>query len=193
MPTLLPNWKRLTEEVPGVDFRLLNLRSAEVTRRLRDGELDLGLVRQDAVGTSLRKRPFVRMGFALFIPKRLAPVSEKAADWKKLLSEPLVGLEGEGAFQEKIADWAESQSVRLTVKLVCPSFSLVAEAMRTAHLCGVLPEAASSEMKDAGFTVLKPPAFRLLDRQISIVWSPRTETVRPVLSRCMDAISKLTS
>jgi DNA-binding transcriptional LysR family regulator len=186
---LIPNWKRLVEEVPGVDFRLLNLRSADVVRRLRDGELDLGLVRQDAVHAPLRKSPFARVGFALYAPKRM--VSGAANDWKMLLGRPLVGLEGDGEFQGRLAGWAETQGVRLAFRLVLPSFPLVAEALRATQLSGVLPEAASSEMADAGFARVKPPGFRALERQISVAWSPGTEAVRPVLSRCAEALGKL--
>lgn len=45
-----------------------NLRSDEITTRLRDGRLDIGILRQSAVGTGFSSLPVGTVEYALFVP-----------------------------------------------------------------------------------------------------------------------------
>ncbi|MEO8353288.1 MAG: LysR family transcriptional regulator [Chthoniobacteraceae bacterium] len=52
-----------------VNFRLLNLRTAEITNRLHDSSLDFGLVRREALLPPLASAPLGKMEYALFCPR----------------------------------------------------------------------------------------------------------------------------
>ena len=70
---LLPRLAALREKLPGASFKILNLPTAEITRRLREGTVDLGLVRAGSVARPLRSGSLGIMDFSLFIPAKLVP------------------------------------------------------------------------------------------------------------------------
>src|SRR2546426_585059 len=68
---LLPRLAAIREKLPKVCFRVLNLPTTEIATRLRDGTVDLGLVREGSVARPLQMRPLGTMAFSLFVPAQM--------------------------------------------------------------------------------------------------------------------------
>lgn len=117
---LLPRLKLIRERLPGVNLRFLNLPTAEITKRLAEGSVDLGLVRKNAIGRSLKSVPLGRFKYSLFLPLELAnSKGHNAASMKVLDGLPLATLEGDGNFRRELAAVAEKGRVRLNIQIEC--------------------------------------------------------------------------
>lgn len=54
-------------------FTFHNLRSEEITTRLRDGRLDFGILHREAVGAGLKSLPVGEVEYALLAPAGRSP------------------------------------------------------------------------------------------------------------------------
>ena len=100
---LLPRLGRIRGKSPNTTFRFLNLPTAEIASRLRDGTVDLGLVRAGSLVAPLKAAALGAMTFSLFVPAqaRLNPHGGKVTA-RVLSSMPLATLEGAGHFRQEL-------------------------------------------------------------------------------------------
>ncbi|HEU0040004.1 MAG TPA: LysR family transcriptional regulator substrate-binding protein, partial [Verrucomicrobiae bacterium] len=185
---LLPRLGSIRDQATSVAFRFLNLPTTEIASRLRDGTVDIGLVRQGSVARPLQTSLLGTMTFSLFVPSQLLSATKP-----NLLSGrfPLATLEGAGQFRQQFDRLSKRHKVNLKVQLELSSFPLVARAVQTGGFAGILPSIASSELATGKIKELKLDALRPLSREIVLAWNPRTARIRPALEKAIPVFRSL--
>ena len=189
---LLPRLGALQARLHGVRLRLLNLPTIEIASGLSDGTLDFGLLRADAVPTSLRSEPLGHLAYALFVPQGLLPGS-KDGKWSacELRRLPLASLEGRGSFRRELERLAKQARTALNVQLEVSSFPLAARAVRAGALAAILPVAARAEFAVGEVREVLLPWLKPLGRPISLAWNARLAAVRPALAKAVPVLTEL--
>jgi DNA-binding transcriptional LysR family regulator len=171
---ILPSLALLREEMPNVHLNLTNLPTQAIVQKIESGELELGIVRNDAVVNRLVGAEIGSMVFGLFVPNRFLKGRE-GAPWHTILrSCPMAALEGSGDHRQLLESVANQHKLKLQIELECSSFPAVAKAMSHATLGGILPLAAASDLSPRLFTQVEVPWMARLTRNLSLVWNPQT-------------------
>ncbi len=182
---VLPRCNRLRAEFPEAGFAFLNLQTEEILRRLHDGSVDFGIVRDGSSFETLTRAPIGVMRYALFTRKPKVSNENLACI---LQQQPLVTIEGDGAFKRGLAALVKATGCKPKIDAECASFSLVAHVAASWDCAAVLPEAAELEMSALGFRKVETKELRPLDRKLAFVSNTRTLRIRPRLSKLRSAL-----
>lgn len=186
---LIPNFAAFRLRHPTITPVLQNLRTEEITQRLIDGRLDIGLLRQDAVRAPLKSARLGSIQYGLVPPANVQKLTGDKAAWAILAQHP-IALLADSEISAAIEAEAEKKNVTLTVCLRSSSYSQLAEAIRQIGCAAVLPTFATSMLepktKIAPFTVLK--AFT---RTTAIAWNPRSSALRPAFPSLIESLTLL--
>lgn len=189
-----------------VRFTLHNLRTADILARLREGRLDLGIVRQSAVEDGLASVPAGEVRHALFVARPQGAGARSASpdaaprgkvrrramaagtmgagsvDPEEVLGRaPVAVLEGNEAAGEAVESWAREAGVALRVGLRCTSLVQVAAAVEHLGMAAVLPVWAAAAFSADRVRQVPLAALAALRTPLRLVWSRRQAEVRPVL------------
>ena len=185
---ILPALTAVRKALPNIRLKLLNLPTQSIVGKLESGEIELGIVRKDAISDALDGATLGSMQFGLFVPKR-AVTNKERSDWKAILGRcPLATLEGGGNYRSALESAASEAGIALQIEVECSSFPSVAKAMTAASLGGLLPVAAGEELPSGQFIHVKVPWVSHLERTVSLAWNPRVVSVR---ERVGDAARRL--
>jgi DNA-binding transcriptional LysR family regulator len=178
--------------LPSIGLTLLNLPTKEIVEKLESGEIDLGVVRSDAISARLKGKSLGKMDFALFAPKKL--IKKPNADTRSVLSACSIAvLEGSGAFRVALQQAAAAEGCRLRIEIECSSFPAVAKALTHGGLAAILPIAAKEELQEPEFIPILAPWLHKLSRNLSLAWNPRTCQIRRELPTVYNHLSKIWS
>ena len=185
---LLPRLGSIRAQTKNVTFRILNLPTSEISKQLRDGSVDIGLVRKGSVASPLKTKSLGAMIFSLFVPSQLLPTTKP-----KLLSAelPLATLEGGGQFRQELARLSKHHKLKLNIQLELSSFPLVARAVQTGGFAGILPSIAAAEFGSGKIEELKSDDLRSLKREVVLAWNPRTARIRTALEKAIPVFCSL--
>ena len=173
---VLPRLGALPPALRGVNLRIENLRSSEITNRLHDLSLDLGIVRRDAVSAPLATAPLGKMDYSLFCAKTSA---KKLPEMRCVFQTMPVAMQsGDGAFMQQFRAWAEKSGLKVSIKLECDSFPQASRAVRSGHFASVLPGIARGELPGSEFWELDIPGLNKEPRPICLAWNPRIARLR---------------
>lgn len=182
----------LSKRLPEVRFRFLNLPTKEAAGRLREGTVDLALVRADGGIDAFNSLPLGKLRFSWFVPGPLLPTRKPPSRrFKALAALPLAALEGRGRHREQLAGLAEQAGVTLNLRLELPSFPLVAQAVRSGSCAGILPTIAADELLSTGVVECRPAGFERLTRKMALVWSARNAGIRTVVSHAATTLAEV--
>lgn len=185
---LVPRLAEVRKKLPNVRLKFLNLATKEIVERLTDGVIDFGVVRKDAVARPLRGATLGIMGYSVFVPKGLRGA---ATGMKALEVLPLATLEGEGSFRRELAVIAGKQKVKLNIEIECASFPLVARAVETGSVAGILPSVAAADLERAGAQELEVGMLDGLRREVWLAWNPRVLKIRSALEKARQVFSQV--
>lgn len=186
---LTPRLGPLLERHPEFAFSLHNLQSSEIIAQLRDGRLDLGILRRAAVAPGLASLALGEATSALFLPRERLPKAGPAS-LERLLGElPLALLEGSHAVNEALTAWADEHGVRLNLRWRCTSLVQAAAAVQHLGMAAVLPVWAESAFAPGQVVRLELPVLASLNVPLRLVWSRRQAAVRPFLSSLAKALA----
>lgn len=183
---LLPRLGEVRARLPNMRLKFLNLATSEVVRRLAEGVIDFGVVRKDAVARPLRCAPLGVIGYSLFVPAGLGAAGAGARALEGL---PLATLEGEGSFRRELAAMARKNRVALKIEAECASFPLVARAVATGCMAGILPSVAAVDVARLGAREVKLGVLGGLRREMCLAWSPRGLRIRPALEKASEVLA----
>lgn len=184
---LLPRLDRLKKRLPNVVFVFLNLTSAEIAKRLFEGTIDFGLVRDSGFSSPVKTSPLGTMSHSLFVPQRSTP----SADVKKVLGEfPIATLEGNGSFRRELATAFQKSGLHLNIGLECSSFPLVARALSSHKMAAILPSIAKCEFDADLVNEIKTPLLKRFDRRIVLAWNIRVSRIRSIVEKARHVIAE---
>jgi DNA-binding transcriptional LysR family regulator len=147
-----------------------SLRSAEITRALDDGQIDFGVLRSDAVPSSLKTVPIGKLDYALYIPQSLAPTRCPAnpGQWTKLLSNlPQARLIIGSRFRRAVDEAHQTLLIRPTIVAETTSILQLAAIVKAGHAAAFLPQTADAAL--AGSPFVKFPLAHFLDHHRNLV------------------------
>jgi len=189
----LPKLQSIRDNLRNVSFRVLNLPTAEIITRLRDGTVDLGLVRDGSVTPTLKASALGTLGFSLFVPTGLiSSPQQKELSAKVISSLPLATLEGAGQFRQELEKLAKRQKLSFNIQFEVSSFLQAARAVQTGKFAAILPSIAAAELQGADVVELKPEFLRALSRRIVLAWNPRMARIRTVVSEAVTGFRAVT-
>jgi DNA-binding transcriptional LysR family regulator len=184
---LLPRLDRIKKRLPNVSFVFLNLKSAEIMKRLFEGTIDFGFVREGEFSLPVKCMPMGVLSHSLFVSQRLT----STLGLKEILAKfPFATLEGSGAFRKELANALKKEGARVGVQLECSSFPLIARALKTQKAVAVLPTIAESEFAPDLVTILKTPLLKRFDRRIVLGWNNRLSRIRPIVEKATTVLAE---
>jgi DNA-binding transcriptional LysR family regulator len=184
---VLPQIAALAPQLRGVDVRVQNLRTAEITNRLHDLSLDFGLVRREAVSPPLKCVFLGKMEYALFHPtSRFA----KAPDVRRVIETLPLALQcSDGVFTRQFWSWVEKNGLKVSVKIECDAFPQAARALLSGQCAAILPKIARVDLPGDAFRGIDVPFLNNQPRQVCLAWNPRTIRLR---TEAQDLATRLT-
>lgn len=185
---LMPRLPRLRRTLRDTQLRLIRAGSPSLAARLRDLQLDVAILREDAVVASLETVAFAAYSFVLYVPRSLAGPARSLPSW--LPDVPMI-LPSEGWTRDRVDAAAETAGLRLRIEIEGASATLAVRALREGHYAAILPEIAGSELAGADVIALRPSFLRGIERRLVIGWHPRQAESRPGILHAVDAIKKL--
>lgn len=178
---LIPQLAKLRRELPDVRFVLLNRRSEDVAAGLVSGELEFGVLPADETPASLKSVALQPIGYRLFVPRALHVDGDRQTP-ARLLSLPLVLLEGGGATQEMLSAEAVRHGQKLNVVLECSSHLQAANIVRQGLAAAVLPTEASAVFAAHEVEAHILPCLRKTSRRVALAWNAHVIRARPALA-----------
>ena len=176
----LPNLTQIRTRLPSVSFILHNLQSEEITARLRDGRLDLGIGRQNAFAPPLKCARLGVVEYRLAVPKASSRPTKKDDVWRVLARHPVALLAG-SEITAALESAAEKRRLRLNICLHGSSYGQLVEAVRNAGCAAILPAFISQAQAGAGVEFLPLNALKEHRRAIALAWNPHYCALRPAL------------
>lgn len=187
---ILPRMSAVREAVPNASFDLRNLRTDETVAGVRDMRLDFGIVRAETGMESLKRRRLGRMEYALFVPEPLIPQRKKTEGLRELLDGlPMATLNAAGELTRQFTLVTDKLRIRPSVRLQCSTLPQAFQAVQTGHYAAVLPTLAQPLAEVSGIRVFGGKSFAAMARDLDLVWSLRTERIRPVVARLAEAMA----
>lgn len=188
---LLPKIAVLRHRLPNTSFQFFSERSDTIVTRLVDMTIDIGLVREDAVPSSLRAKRLFVIGYSIFIPRTLMREITPINLRKRIADIPIATSVG-GQFRETLTRAAAKAKWPLNIVVSCSSFTQAARAMQAGSCAAVLPDIAAQDCDDAEVAQMSLPLLRGEHRQMCLAWNPRLAQVRPLLLSAVEAIQSAT-
>lgn len=178
---LLPRLADIEKKLPNMRYRFLNLPNAEIVNRLNDGLIDFGVLRKLEAVKPLTARHLGSVSYSLFVSKAMA-LKTRGISFSKLIGTlPLATLEGDGSFRHELSAIAQTSGLPLNVKVECSSFPLVARAIMSGRLAGILPQMAADELSVLGLQEIRSRELQAFEREICLAWNPRQLRIRRAL------------
>lgn len=184
---ILERFEKILQKLPNMTFKLLSIPTTEIISRLREGTVDLSVVREGVATQPLKTFPLGVMSYSLFVPVKIMPNTGSIILRPKILSQFPIGiLEGEGQFQHELQDLLKGFNISLNCKIQSFSFPLLARAVKLGLVAAILPSIAASDFKDADIKIFSPKFLDPLNRRTVLAWNPRIARVRPSVQKTVD-------
>lgn len=186
---LLPNFAAFRAQHPTTTPVLQNLQTEEITQRLIDGRVDVGILRQDAVRAPLKSTRLGSIQYRLVGPRVASTRTGDKAAWAMIARHPLAVLAG-SEIAAAIEGEAEKKGVRLNVCLRGSSYAQLMEAVRQVGCAAVLPAFAAQTVESTSdvFVLSTLVAFT---RPMAIAWNSRSCALRPNVTSAIDSLTAL--
>ncbi|MFO1437596.1 MAG: LysR family transcriptional regulator [Verrucomicrobiaceae bacterium] len=171
---IFPRMNRLSLAVPNVKFVVKSHRTKDLIDGVICNKIDFGLVRRTAIKD--RRLGFKSLGhldYSLFVSTETAKshgVNNKSSVVEALSKIPLILIDGDGEFREKIAHDALQKNITLKPLIECGSYTDAAITVAWGGVCSILPTLADQHFQEREFVSLPWPTSSL-KREICLVWN----------------------
>ena len=188
---VLPRLARVQGQLPQTQFHLLNLRTKDIIQGLGELSLDVGLVRESAVGAPLKSQRLFKQTYSLFVPRALLPKT-KAFDHRHLLeSLPLAVQASGGQFDQTVEETIRKEKLRCRIALTCSSHTDACHAVLSGGYASILPSFASADLVRERFVEVPLPLLKSYERIVCLAWNPRMLRLRPALEKVVAQLGKM--
>jgi len=188
---VIPRLGGLVHRKPPVRFVTINLRAHEIVRQLGDGRIDLGIVRENAIGSGLKMTPLGRLDYCAVVPAQLIKGRKRPSLREVFASLPIAVQTTDGQFSRRLREIFASLGITFRPTLACQSFPQAASAVRSGLFAAILPKLALTDLPAKTYVLADGAALDRLQREIVLAWNPRIARVRPGATRLLEQIQKL--
>ena len=183
---LLPKLGRVAAKLPAWRFR--NLRTRQTLDGLCSGEVDVGVIRVDAVPAEFVFKDVGSLEYAWVFPRALLP-QKTAAGAVSAASLPFAALESDGQLMSLARATAERHGLRLNVRVELESFSLVLNAVQTRTVGAVLPREMAVQLNADEFAILDDEELQLPCRRFAAVATAFSYNSRLAIRQTVDTLA----
>jgi DNA-binding transcriptional LysR family regulator len=176
---VIPRLGEIMRKQASVRFATSNLRTNEIVQQLKDGRVDFGVIRKDAMVAPLKSAPLGSLSFVAVVPKALLPARGNLSLGDVLGKIPFAAHTSDGQFTQKLRDVAKTLQTDLRPALICQSFPQAAAAVRSGGFGSILPALAVKELAPDSYREVPAETLKNLDRDIVLVWNSRLPKIRP--------------
>lgn len=174
-------------------LRLEGMRSRSVVDAVREGRLDFGIVREDAIpsGTGTGTRPLVKLTFHLCIPKKLVKKGTpeahltRPAFWQTL---PFTAGNGDGQLDHALREAMREAGVDFRPVVECQSMRQARQLILQGECAGILPSLGLTALSARDTHILKFPPLKRHGRHLVLHWNERQMRRRGVDMRQIDTV-----
>lgn len=176
---VIPRLRAVLRKIPSARFATCNLRTNEIAQRLKDGRVDFGVIRKDALVAPLKSAPLGSLTFTAVVPKALVPIRGHPTLSDVLGSLPFAAHTSDGQFTQKLREVAKKLKTELRPTLVCQSFPQAMAAVRSGGFGAVLPTLALRDLEPGSYLELPASPLADLSRNLVLAWNSRLPAIRP--------------
>lgn len=187
---IYPRFKALRAALPGVKFEFVSLTTREIVKELAAGGIEFGLLRENAELEGCQVRFVGALEFDLVVPRSFLPEGG-AAEINRIKELPMAILSGKGSFVRTLLSLVKKEQFPLIPVAMADSFAKLAALAQTSGLAAVLPRELSAPLSEGQFARYRPPSFEQLTRRLALAVSSDAKTIRPVLDRHFELISRI--
>lgn len=185
-----PRFKEIRAALPILQFEFRSLATSEISRLLGTGELDAGLIREDAKSPEFETTRVGRMEFELLVPRRLLPERE-IAGIQRVQSLPMACLAGNGRFVRLLAELIRIENLPAQTVVRADSFSKVTALAISGGLAAFVPSQLAGEFPPEDFARYKTVQFDSLTRNIALISATKVTTMRSTLSKNLHQLTSV--
>lgn len=185
---VIPRLGAVLKKQASVRIATSNLRTNEIVQQLKDGRVDFGVIRKDALATPLRSAPLGVLSFAAVVPKALVSGRENPTLRDILGLLPFAAHTSDGQFTRKLRSVAKGLKTELRPALICQSFPQALAAVRSGGFGSVLPALALKELEPGSYHELPIGPLGRLNRNLVLAWSSRLPRIRPSAKRLIEVL-----
>lgn len=187
---LVPHLADWQAQFPDVKFDIQNHRTNDMVEGLTEGQLDLAVIRKEAVTADLTSEPLCPLDYGLFIPKALRANLPRRISVAILRGLPLATLSHHGRFGSHLNELRDELGEDLTIRDTCNSFALITEIMKVQELAAILPMAAARDLPEEEFHCVQPGFLVSFERTLVLAYLRNPHFVRPFARNIAIAISR---
>ena len=175
-----------------VALALSSERSRDVVDGVRDGRLDFGIVREDAIPEALLRLPVRQVSFHLCVSKSLLgrrPASDldKPAFWKEL---PFAANSGGGQLDRTFRQAMAEACGNFRPAFECSSLVQVRELVKQGACAGVLASVGSKGLEEHDVIVRQFAPLKGYGRALALHWNERQMRRRGIDERSIKQLAK---
>lgn len=182
-----PQIPKVLQALPNITLELSSDRTQAIVEKLTDMSIDVGIIREDAVISSLMKKRLLTGNYSFFLPRRIAGSLTKK-NLKNQIANIALATSAGGQFRDTLEAAALRSKWNLRIVVSCSSFTQAARVMKTGECGAVLPDFAAQDFDPAKIIQLPIPFLTRMDKHMCIAWNPRLAEVRKILSKALEAI-----
>lgn len=192
---LTPRLPALAEALGGAQLRTESHRSRALVEAVREGRVDLAVVRRDAIPDASKRNchPLLKLTFHLCVPRRLLARGTEAGDladtgrWGKL---PFAAGRDGGQLDQAIREAMVRAGVDFRPRFECGSMLQVRQLVTQESCAAVLPNLALKGLEERKFLIAPFTPLGDYGRALVLHWNPRQMELRGVEARTLAAAGK---
>jgi DNA-binding transcriptional LysR family regulator len=188
---VFPRIQMLREQLRDVQFEFISADTAGILRSLRQGELDVGIIRVGEHGADLLATPCGRLDYVLV---GRVDFDRNLPDWglaKFLNRVPLAMIRGAGAFVSSFHHLCSEIDASPQVMIRTESFDQVRQMMMAGYPGGILPRQLADTLPVSDFHIIEDPALARLTRELAVVIDSRVARLKDRLPGIANLITKV--
>jgi DNA-binding transcriptional LysR family regulator len=185
---VIPRLGAVLRQVPSVRFATCNLRTNEIVQQLKDGRVDFGVIRKDALAAPLKSASLGMLSFTAVVPKVLVATRSYPTLRDLFSLVPFAAHTSDGQFTQKLRDIAKGLKTDLRPTLICQSFPQALAAVQSGRFGAVLPALALKDLEPDSYVELPADALSGLGRNLVLAWNSRLPSIRSGARKVIDQL-----
>lgn len=182
---LVPLIAKQIKQLDGVSWLMHNMTSRKIQEGLSAQRLDVGLASRLNAEGSVRVKELPAYGMRLVLPAGLVP---DKSGWKRLVTIPVVLLEGDGGFRKFLAECEKSQGLRLQIGAECTTYSQAVDLAEAAGWAVFVPELGWRRRGEWVKRHQKLPGLDGYRHTLQLGWNERIIQRRPEVAKLIEML-----
>jgi LysR family nitrogen assimilation transcriptional regulator len=184
---LLPRLKKLKRLGVGRALEIRAVAAGAILTELRDRRLDLAIIPAAPPPRPFVHRPIGRYRLALYAARAGFP---KAPTFEIVVSAMPIALQSsEPEIEQALFEESDARGVTPRVVLRCETFPQAMRAVETGAFAAVLPTIARAMLPASEYVEIRAPFAGIGERDLSLVFDPRLERIRPQAVELADELA----